>query len=167
MNIRAMLGAVLILFGVYLYVNGHAVIDTGTLFGVFWASFFVIPVGLFFHWLYFGVIRKGVGLLIPGGIILLTGIVCQIATLLDGWSYLWPGFIFAVAGGLFEFYWFGSRNKWLMIPISILTALSVFFFAIFSLGAFLSRVSGQPVIAIAFVFVGALLLIVRKRPNHI
>ena len=67
----------------------------------------------------------------PGGIILTVGIVCQIATLFDSWDVMWPGFILAVAVGLFELYLFGSRNRWLFIPIGILTTLSMLFFAVF------------------------------------
>ena len=77
---------------------------------------------------------------------------------------MWPGFILAVAAGLFEFYWFGSRNKWLLIPINILTVLSLLFFVVFSIGPVLNYLSVvQPVIAVLLVLGGAWLMLGRKR----
>ncbi|MEF3303028.1 hypothetical protein [Paenibacillus sp. GYB003] len=164
MKIRAILGAVLMLLGAYMFLNRGGTFGPGEIFAYFWPSLFVIPLGLFFHWLYFGMVgRKGIGLLIPGGILLTAGMVCQIAMLTGGWGYMWPGFIFAVAVGLFEFYWLGSRNKWLLIPINILTVLSILFFIIFSAGSMLGHLSGQPIVAVAVLLAGALLLVGRKK----
>lgn len=164
MKIKAVLGAVLMLLGAYLFLNRGGSFGPGEIFGYFWPSLFVIPLGLFFHWMYFQLVgRKGSGLLIPGGILLTVGMVCQAAMLTDGWSYLWPGFILAVAIGLFEFYWLGSRNKWLLIPINILTVLSLLFFFIFSTGALLGHLSGQPIVAVVILLAGAFLLVGRKK----
>ncbi|GAA3402520.1 hypothetical protein ACFFNY_04525 [Paenibacillus hodogayensis] len=164
MNVRVIMGAVLLLLGAYLFLDRGGNLGPGTIFAYFWPSLFVMPLGLFFHWMYFRMVgRKGIGLLIPGGILLTAGIVCQIAMLFDGWSYMWPGFIMAAAVGLFEFYWLGSRNKWLLIPINILVVLSLLFFIVFSAGALLGHLAGQPVIAIALLLAGALLLVGKKR----
>lgn len=160
-------GPVLILLGVYLFFFRKEVMDVGTLFGTFWATMFIIPLGLFFHWLYFSLSnRRMTGLLIPGGILFTVGIVCQIAMLFDSWQYLWPGFLLAPAVGLFEFYWFGNRNKWLLIPINILGGLSVLFFAIFSLGSLYNRtIFGQPLLAIALIVIGAGVMLSPKKRN--
>ncbi|WP_127585742.1 hypothetical protein [Paenibacillus koleovorans] len=164
MKIRFALGAVLLLLGGYLLLDRDGSLGAGTIFANFWPILFVIPLGLFFHWMYFSLIgRKGVGLLIPGGVLFVAGCVCQIATLFDSWSYMWPGFIAAVAVGLFEFYWFGGRNKWLLIPINILVVLSVLFFIVFSTGAFLSGLAGQPIVAVLMLLLGVFLLVTRKR----
>ncbi|MDF2725100.1 MAG: hypothetical protein K0Q59_4775 [Paenibacillus sp.] len=164
MKLRVIIGTVLMLFGAFLFFNQGGDLNTGSIFAYFWASMFVIPLGLFFHWLYFGMIgRKGVGLLIPGGILLVAGMVCQIAMLFDSWYFMWPGFILAPAVGLFEFYWFGSRNKWLLIPINILFVLSLLFFMIFSTGALFHHLSGQPLIAIVILIAGAFLLVGSKK----
>lgn len=164
MRLRIIVGAVLMLLGAFLFLNRGETFDTGSIFAYFWPSLFVIPLGLFFHWMYFYMVgRKGVGLLIPGGILFTSGIVCQIAMLFDSWAYMWPGFIMAVAVGLFEFYWFGSRNKWLFIPINILIVLSVLFFIIFSAGAFLNQLAGQPVVAIVILLAGALLMVGKRK----
>ncbi|GIQ63904.1 hypothetical protein PACILC2_24720 [Paenibacillus cisolokensis] len=105
-------------------------------------------------------------MLVPGGIVFTVGIICQIAMLFDSWDVMWPGFIFAVAVGLFELYWFGGRNKYLLIPINILTVLSILFFAIFSLGSILGSLSGgQPIIAAALIIAGGLLMLMRNRQS--
>lgn len=163
MNARVILGSLLILLGIYFFVNQGMTFGPGTIFAYFWPSLFVIPLGIFFHWLYFAVIsRRAAGVLIPGGILLTTGIVCQIAMLFNIWEYMWPGFILAVAVGLFEFYLFGNRNRWLLIPINILTVLSLLFFIVFSIGSLFSHMVAQPIIAIVMVLVGAWVLLGKK-----
>jgi len=165
MKPRAIAGIVLVLLGAYLFLNRGESVGVGTIFATFWPTLFVLPLGLFFHWLYFAVLnRKGVGVLVPGGILITAGLVSQIATLLDGWQFMWPGFILAPAVGLFELYWFGGRNKYLLIPINILTVISLVFFAVFSIGTFLSKVSAsQPILAIIVCLIGAFLLVGRKK----
>ncbi|MCC3372722.1 hypothetical protein [Cohnella sp. REN36] len=167
MSRNVLFGPILILLGVLMFSRGGAVHwDTGSVFAYFWPSMFVLPLGVFFHWLYFSLLQqRGVGVLVPGGILLTAGLVCQVAMLFDSWSFMWPGFIFAVAVGLFELYWFGSRNKWLLIPINILTVLSVLFFAIFSIGAlFSSLLNGRPILALALIAAGGFVMLFgRKR----
>ncbi|CAM3305097.1 hypothetical protein PALU110988_14915 [Paenibacillus lupini] len=167
MNKRSIFGPVLILLGAYLLLNKGTTFGPGNLFGYFWPSLFIIPLGLFFHWLYFSVTgRKGIGVLIPGGILLVAGITSQIAMLFDNWVYMWPGYIIAVAAGLFEFYWFGNRNKWLLIPINILVVLGLLFFAVFSLGSFLNHVETfRPFLAIALIILGGAALVIRRREH--
>lgn len=162
---RVIIGLVLILLGVGLFLNGGNPIGVGTIFGYYWASIFIIPLGLFFHWLYFSVTApRAPGLLIPGGIIFTTGIVCQFSMLFDGWSYMWPGFILAVAIGLFEFYWFGGKNRYLLIPINILTALSLLFFTVFTLGNLFNHlVLSGPLAAIILIAIGGFALIGGKK----
>ncbi|MFS0872372.1 hypothetical protein [Paenibacillus xylanilyticus] len=161
---RTILAPVLILLGVYLILNQGGSLGPGTIFATFWPTLFVIPLGLFFHWLYFSMIGRGVGLLVPGGILLTAGVVSQIAMLFGNWGTMWPGFILAVAVGLFELYWFGGRNKWLLIPINILTVISLLFFSVMSIGSMLSSLSFiQPFVAIVLIMGGAWLIVGRKR----
>lgn len=163
-NVRVIIGALLLLLGGFLFLNQGETFEASDIFMYFWPSIFVIPLGLFFHWLYFGVTgRKGVGLLVPGGILLTVGLVSQISMLYDAWHVMWPGFILAPAVGLFELYWFGGRIKGLLIPINILTVLSLLFFAVFSLSSLLSLLAGKPYIAIALIVVGAIVLMSRKK----
>ncbi|WP_046226044.1 hypothetical protein [Paenibacillus dauci] len=162
---RAILAPVLLLLGVYLFLNPGGSGGAGEIFATFWPTLFVIPLGLLFQWMYFSLVGpKGVGLLVPGGILLTAGAVSQLAQMFGIWSYMWPGFILAVAIGLFQLYWFGSRNKWLLIPINILTVLSLLFFAVFSIDSLLSRlIFVQPLVAIALVLGGAWMLLERKK----
>ncbi|RAW15885.1 MULTISPECIES: hypothetical protein [Paenibacillus] len=161
---RTILAPVLILLGVYLILNQGGSLGPGTIFATFWPTLFVIPLGLFFHWLYFSMIGRGVGLLVPGGILLTAGIVSQIAMLFGNWSTMWPGFILAVAVGLFELYWFGGRNKWLLIPINILTVISLLFFSVMSIGTMLNSLSFvQPFVAIVLIMGGAWIIVGRKK----
>jgi hypothetical protein len=163
MSNRGIGGIILILLGLALFSTRTIFIDTGYVFGYFWPSMFVIPLSVFFHWMYFGLTsRKGVGLLIPGGILFVTGVVCQISMLFDVWEYTWPGFIMAVAVGLFEFYWFSGRNKWLLIPINILGVISILFFSIFTAGALFNGV-GRPLVAVALIGLGVLLFFNKKK----
>ncbi|WP_054956469.1 hypothetical protein, partial [Paenibacillus dakarensis] len=157
---RMILAPLLILLGIYLLLNQGGSLGPGTIFANFWPTLFVIPLGLFFHWLYFSMIgRRAIGVLIPGGVLLIAGLTSQTAILLDSWETMWPGFILAAAAGLFEFYWFGSRNKWLLIPVNILSVLSLLFFAVFSIGPVLNYLSYvQPLIAILLVLGGVWLI---------
>ncbi len=68
-------------------------------------------------------------MLVPGGVLLVVGLVNQISFMFNIWHILWPGFVFAPAFGLFELYWFGKKEKGLLVPVGILTALSLIFFA--------------------------------------
>ncbi|MEK0313388.1 hypothetical protein [Cohnella sp. 56] len=165
MHRGTLLGPILLLVGVYLLLRGDFHIGTGSIFTYFWPTLFVLPLGVFFHWLYFSVLgRRGVGVLVPGGVLLTVFGVCQIAMLLNNWGMMWPGFILAPAVGLFELYWFGGRNKWLLIPINILSFLSLLFFAIFSIGYMLGKLTGgSSFIAILLIGAGALVMLSRRR----
>jgi hypothetical protein len=164
MNRSAFLGPILILLGIFMFLKGEITFSTGTIFEYFWPTLFVIPVGVFFHWLYFFILqRRGVGVLVPGGILLTAGVICQISMLFDIWHLMWPGFMLAVAVGLFELYWFGGRNKWLLIPINILTVMSLLFFAIFSIGSLFSGIfHNQPIFAIVLIGAGLALMFMRS-----
>lgn len=167
MNIRMVIGAALIVLGGFLFMNRGQQYDMGMVFGYWWPTIFIIPLGLFFHWLYFSVLhRRGVGVLIPGGILFTVGIVCQIAVATDGWAYLWPGFVLAVAIGLFEFYWFGSRNKYMLIPIYILGGISMVFFTINLLNTLFNEVVRQPWLAIIIILIGIAMLFGSKKEER-
>lgn len=66
--------------------------------------------------------RKIPGVLVPGGILTLTGLNLFVCNLL-GWglmTYLWPVFPLSVAFGLFQLYVFDSHDRGLLIPVGIL-----------------------------------------------
>lgn len=161
---NSFIGPILILLGIFMLVKGEVHWTTGSTFEYFWPTLFVLPFGVFFHWLYFSILqRRGIGLLVPGGVLLTVAFVCQIAMLFNNWDVMWPGFLLAPAAGLFELYWFGNRNKWLLIPINILTVLAALFFAIFSIGTLIGTLlGGQPIFAAILLIVGCVLMFVRR-----
>ncbi len=165
MKPSAIIGAGLLGLGLLLLVTGNFT-GAGSIIQYFWPTMFILPVSILLHVLYFRFVSNGgSGLLIPGGILLTVAVVCQISMLFNAWEYMWPGFILAPAVGLLEFYWFGYRNRWLLLPIGILSSLSAIFFIVFSLGYILRAVGpGQPYIAVVLVIAGAALLLLKRKP---
>ncbi len=76
------------------------------------------------------------GLLVPIGVLMTVTITCLLGSWFNIWDIVWPGFIMAPAVGLFLLYLGGKHESGLLIPIFILTAISVTFFSIFSLSRF-------------------------------
>lgn len=103
-------------------------------YDLIWPGFIAAPaVGLLLLYV-FG--ERSPGILVPIGVLLTVAGVCSFASLFNAWDIAWPGFIMAPAVGLFLLYLAGNREPGLLIPIFILTAVSVTFFSIFSLGRF-------------------------------
>lgn len=72
--------------------------------------------------------EKRSGLLIPGGILLVTGCLLWFETLTD-WTYAnvtSPVYLFAVAFGLFEAWLFGRRQRGLLTAAAVLCAAGIF-----------------------------------------
>ena len=117
----------MICIGVLLILSTFGVIPSlGRLMATFWPMILIF-ISLFFHAGYYSN-RKNVGLLVPGGILLTLGVVFQTSELWNMYNVMWPGVILAPAVGLFELYYFGDREKGLLIPIGILSCTSLFFF---------------------------------------
>jgi len=127
-NGKSVWGIILVCAGCLLILSNFGVVPSfGRLVGLFW-PLIVIFMSLMFHFGYY-TNRNNAGLLVPGGILLTVGIVCQASMLWDLWGFLWPGFILAPAVGLFELYIFGNREKGLLIPVTILSGMSLIFFS--------------------------------------
>lgn len=127
------------IFNLWDFINFRTIFRLiGTLVGRFWPALFLILPGLLFHSSFFTGTRRNPGVLVPGGILLVLGLVFQINMLFGGWSILWPAYIFSVAFGLMELYVFGPRERGLLIPIGILTGISLVFFIAFSLNRLLN-----------------------------
>jgi len=95
----------------------------------FWPIFVITP-GLIFEVAYF-VTKKAPGILVPGGILTVLGILFYFESFTD-WvfaAYTWPIYLLAVAIGLFQFYWFSGRNKGILVPVVILTTIVAVAFA--------------------------------------
>ncbi|MDX8360399.1 LiaI-LiaF-like domain-containing protein [Cytobacillus sp. IB215316] len=122
-------GLLLIIIGIFFLLDTFDVINN------FWVTLWpltLVIVGLGFHIGFFagGAKRSSAGVLVPGGILLVIGSVMLFHTTF-GWGYAvntWPIYLLAVALGLFELWLFGGRENGLLIPVSILSFLGIFFF---------------------------------------
>jgi hypothetical protein len=91
----------------------------------FWPIFVLIP-GLIFEISYFSS-RRNPGLLVPGGILTTIGILFFFESFTN-WSfaeYTWLVYPLSVAIGLLQLYLFSGRPSGLLIPVFILTAVSI------------------------------------------
>lgn len=121
-------GLTLIVLGILFSLQSFGVIEN--LWGAFWPMFLIIP-GLIFHVAFFisGAKKQLAGLLVPGGILLIIGLLLMFETL-TSWKFshaTWPVYLYAVSFGLFELYVFGGRQRGLLIPVGILATVGTVF----------------------------------------
>jgi len=154
-------GAILIAIGILFLLKNMNILNynvdifsLGFLFSHFWALIFLMIPGIIFHLGFFSSERRNAGLLVPGGILLFVGATCQISTLFGLWNITWPGFIMAVAFGLFELYLFGGRKKGLLIPVCILGGISLIFFVPLTLGWIFDFASRRLFVPVILVLIG-------------
>ncbi len=118
------IGGFIVIVGMLFLLNNLGYVDIKIV--KFWPLLMILT-GLIFE--YYGITNpSGVGLLVPAGILLITGTLFLACELIN-WNilgYLWPLFPFSVAVGLFQLYYFGERENGLLIPVGILTAVSIF-----------------------------------------
>lgn len=120
-------GILLVGIGILFLLANFGVIEVS--WNHLWPLFLLVP-GILFEFGFF-IYRKDAGLLVPGGILTTYGLLF-LANVFYGWQlmeYWWPVFPLGVAIGLFQLYLFGGREKGLLIPVGILTAISLFFLA--------------------------------------
>jgi hypothetical protein len=124
-----------------------------------WPLFILVP-GLLFHFLYFNRVLPA-GILVPGGILTTYSVMFFFCNIF-GWgamSYLWPGFIFGVAVGLYELYMFDRQgDRGLFMASMILGVIAAVLFAmmiLFKLGVYL----------IAVILVLAGIYLIYRKPN--
>lgn len=125
----------------------------------FWPVFVLLP-GLVFHYLYFSRVLPA-GVLVPGGILITYSLMFFWCNLFgwDSMAYLWPGFIFGVAVGLYELHVFDPRNaRGAFTAALVLSIIAGVFFAF----AFLFTV-GIYFIALVLIAAGVYLMMSRKR----
>jgi len=158
---NVVVGMVLIIIGGAVLLENLGVLNN--LFGITniwqlvgrgWPSLFLILPGIIFHSLFFSGKNRDAGLLVPGGILLVLGVIFQINVLFGGWHILWPGYILAVAVGLFELYYFGTRDRGLLIPVGILGGLSLVFFMRFTLNELFNFDISNLLVPLIFIIVG-------------
>ncbi|MCX7773758.1 MAG: hypothetical protein N2376_11670 [Clostridia bacterium] len=120
--------------GIFLTLGVTFLLGEAFSYHLVWPGFIAAPaVGLLLLYA-FG--QRSAGLLVPIGILLTIAGTCLFASMFNAWDIAWPGFVMAPAVGLFLLYLTGKHEPGLLIPIFILTAISVTFFSIFCLGRF-------------------------------
>jgi hypothetical protein len=150
MNRKAM-GIVFIAIGALLALGTTGVLSFS--WDMLWPIFILIP-ALGFHVTYFSNPRPSMaGVLVPGGVIGMVGVFFLYLNMV-GWyqmEYLWPVFILAPAVGLFELYLFGTRNPFLLIPVLILTTVSLVFLGVNLLNSIFGSVVGLVLIVVGLI----------------
>ena len=129
-------------------------IDVGYIISVFWPTLFLLIPSFLMHLSFFSGRNRDPGILVPGGILLGVGVTCQISMLFGIWNVLWPGFLAAVALGLFELYFFGTRQKGLLIPVAILGGLSIVFFTTVSMKELFGFGVGKLILPLLLIILG-------------
>ncbi|MFZ3589548.1 LiaI-LiaF-like domain-containing protein [Bacillus sp. DJP31] len=123
-----LIGTTLIIVGVIFSLQSFGIVTN--FWGYFWPMFLIVP-GVIFHLAFFlsGAKKHLAGLLVPGGILLVIGLLFAFETM-TSWQFsedTWPIYLFAVALGLFELYVFGGRESGLLIPVFILAGIGTIF----------------------------------------
>lgn len=150
-------GILLILLGVGALVNnilGYNLFSIDRLWPLI-----LIMIGLSFEASYF-LSKKAPGVLVPGGILTTIGLLFLFETFTD-WrfsAYTWPIFPLAVAIGLFQLYLFGGRNRAVLIPVLILTTISLSAYASMLFGGIFRWLNSSLILPILFIALGILIL---------
>jgi hypothetical protein len=150
-------GIILIIIGVGAILNNVLNIQFFTI-SQLWPIFVLIP-GLSFEAGYFSRGRDP-GLLVPGGILTTIGTLFFFETFTN-WNfaeYTWPVYPLAVAIGLFQFYLFGGRKRGVLVPVFILTTVSVIAFATMLLGNVFYWINTSLIIPVIFILIGVYML---------
>ena len=119
------IGLILIVLGSLFLFENTGFIDID--FQFVWPVFIILGGGGF--WIGFLRDKKNYGLIMPGTILIVYGLMfwyCALA----GWDwmeYIWPGYLIGPGLGFFLLYGFGPKEKGLLIPAAVLTGLGVIF----------------------------------------
>lgn len=145
-------GTVLLLAGLVLTLGQLNVID---LSGDMTVPIILLALSVVFHLYYFLTSNRNEGLLVPGGILLVYGLLFLAVAKLNGsMGQLWPLFILGPALGLFELYVFSKGRNGSMVPVFILTVIG---------GGFLLmnfyNMSFGIIVAIVLIVLGVMLMI--------
>lgn len=122
----------------------------------------VILLGAYFEWGYFSQ-KKNPGLLVPGGIFLVIGLVFEFETLTHWYytEYTWPLYLLAVAFGLFQLYLVSGRPRPLLIPVLLLSAVTFLAYLTMIYSALSSIVNFGLIIPLLLILIG-LIIMLRK-----
>ncbi len=163
-------GIIFILLGGLLILNNFDILDinVGSIIAKFWPSLFMLLPGIAMHSSFFSGSNRDVGILVPAGILTVMGVVFQISVIFNAFDVMWPGIIASVAVGLFELYYFGERDKALLIPVCIIGGLSLIFFSTYSLNRIFGGRLKDLFLPVVLIVIGALVMLKAKlgRKNY-
>lgn len=151
-------GIVLIGLGTFLLSYNLFGLRLGSLTSL-WPLIFIL-IGAFFEWSYFSQ-KKNPGLLVPGGIFLVIGILFLFETLTH-WNYseyTWPIYPFAVAFGLLQLYLSSNRPRLLLIPVLILNGVTLLAYGTMIFSALSTIVNFGLVISLFLILIGIIILL--------
>lgn len=155
---RAFIGVFLVIVGVIGIVSrffNFSIFGMGQL----WPLFVLVP-GLTFEFVYF-TSRTNPGILVPGGILTTIGTLFLFETMTN-WHfsrYTWPVYILAVAIGLFQLYWFGGRQKGLLVPVFILGGVASISFCKMLFGNIFWWFGNSIIIPVGILIIGLAILL--------
>ncbi|HBW35117.1 hypothetical protein [Desulfosporosinus sp. BICA1-9] len=160
---NTILGLVFVILGTFLFTNNLFYWNFFSMEN-FWPIFILIP-GLLFEWSYFSTSRNP-GLLVPGGILTFLGLLFffEIFTNWQFSGYTWPIYPLSVAFGLFQLYLFSGRPRGLLIPVFILSTVSVVSFGILFLQVLHTWINFGLLAPIALILVGLFIIFRRSDP---
>lgn len=159
-------GGILVTVGAILLLARLDVLDFGKIIANYWAFLFIIIPGLLFHYGFWAGGKKEPGLLVPGGILLVIGLTLQLSYSFELWDILWPGYILAVAVGLFELYLYGTRDKGLLVAVGILGGLSLIFFISFSLGGIIGSGLRKIILPCILIALGLIVIVGKSQGSE-
>lgn len=128
--------------------------------GSLW-PFYILILGLCFELNYF-LTSKNAWSVIPGGVLITTGLISFAEVVFNHWhyaEYTWPVYLLVPLAGLGQFYYFSGKNKRLLIPIYILTAIAIISAGISLLTAFSNHHLTTLIIAAIFLISGLFILL--------
>lgn len=151
-------GILLIFLGLLILINRIYGIDLISI-NYLWPFFILIP-GLSFELGYF-TRRRDAGLLVPGGILTIIGLLFLFQTYTN-WKFaevIWPICVISVAFGLFQLYIFGNRHFGLLIPVFILGCIGGIGLVSIIFGEFLPWLNYSLLLPIVFILLGIYILL--------
>jgi hypothetical protein len=155
---NVVIGIIFVALGGLFMLKNFQIFDFNNIILKFWPSIILILPSLAIHSVFFSGKNKDAGILVPAGILLTVGVILQVSVLFGFWGRTWPGYILAVAVGLFELYLFGNREKGLLIPVGILGGISFIFFTQITLKDLYDLRMRQFAIPVALILLGILII---------